>query len=458
MRIALGADHGGYALKEQLSLKLRAQSHQVIDVGTSSNEAVDYPIFARQVAEAVASGRCERGIMVDGAGIGSAMVANKVPGVRAALAYDLSSARNSREHNDANVLTLGAGLIGPDLAWQIVSLWLSTDCSEERHRRRVSMIEDSTSSGGRAALPAGSAGGATTPAEPAPTSPGAPTLLSERDLERLLAELAPLLAPGGGSARGGAGAGRAAGAGAGAAHAPGGGSQAEQPAPDLARYFDHTLLRPDATAAQIRQLCAEARQHGFAAACVNSVWVPLVAEALRGSGVATCAVVGFPLGASHPEVKAFEARRAIREGASEIDMVIAIGALKAGEDETVLADIRAVVEACRERGALCKVIIETCLLTDGEKRRACRLARRARAHFVKTSTGFAGGGATEADVALMAAEVSAAGMAVKASGGIRDLSTARRLLAAGASRLGASASVAILAEAQREARGLGAPA
>src|SRR3990170_2117468 len=120
MRIALGADHGGYALKEQLSLKLRAASHQVIDFGTSSNEAVDYPVFARQVAEAVAAGRCERGIMLDGAGIGSAMVANKVPGVRAALAYDLSSARNSREHNDANVLTLGAGLIGPDLAWQIV--------------------------------------------------------------------------------------------------------------------------------------------------------------------------------------------------------------------------------------------------------------------------------------------------------------------------------------------------
>ena len=140
MRIALGADHGGYALKEQLSLKLRAASHQVFDMGTSSNEAVDYPVFARKVAEAVASGRCERGIMVDGAGIGSAMVANKVPGVRAALAYDLSSARNSREHNDANVLTLGAGLIGPDLAWQIVELWLGAECSAERHRRRVALV------------------------------------------------------------------------------------------------------------------------------------------------------------------------------------------------------------------------------------------------------------------------------------------------------------------------------
>ena len=450
MRIALGADHGGYALKEQLSLKLRAQSHQVVDFGTSSNEAVDYPVFARQVAEAVASGRCERGIMIDGAGIGSAMVANKVPGVRAALAYDLSSARNSREHNDANVLTLGAGLIGPDLAWQIVSLWLSTDCSEERHRRRVSMIEGETIAGGRAALPAGSAGGATTPAEPAPSRAALP--LDAADLERLLAELAPLLAPGTGLAGGKLGA-----AGAAAPLAPGGGFAAVPLPAELARCIDHTLLRPDATPAQIRQLCAEAREHGFAAACVNPVWVPLVAEALRGSGVATCAVVGFPLGASHPEVKAFEARRAIREGAREIDMVIAIGALKAGEDETVLADIRAVVEACRERGALCKVIIETCLLTDDEKRRACRLARRARAHFVKTSTGFAAGGATVADVALMAAEVGAACMAVKASGGIRDFAAAQRLLAAGASRLGASASVAILAEAKQAVRVAGVP-
>ena len=142
MKIALGADHAGYALKEQLALKLRAQSHQVVDVGTSSNEAVDYPVFAKAVAEKVASGECERGIVVDGAGIGSAMAANKVPGVRAALAYDLSSARNSREHNDANVLTLGAGLIGPVLAWQIVQLWLETDCTEERHQKRVAKIMD----------------------------------------------------------------------------------------------------------------------------------------------------------------------------------------------------------------------------------------------------------------------------------------------------------------------------
>ena len=182
--------------------------------------------------------------------------------------------------------------------------------------------------------------------------------------------------------------------------------------------------------------------------------MPLAHAELAGSGVLTCAVVGFPLGATHPETKALEARRAIREGAREIDMVINVGALKAGDDDTVLRDIRAVVEACRDGGARCKVIIETCLLTDDEKRRACRLARRARADFVKTSTGFAGGGATEADVALMAAEVADAGLEVKASGGIRDFDAARRMLAAGATRIGASASVAIV----REARGQAAPA
>ena len=438
MRIALGSDHGGHVLKEQLSLKLRAQSHQVVDVGTSSNEAVDYPVFARKVAEAVATGGCERGIMVDAAGIGSAMAANKVPGIRAALAYDLSSARNSREHNNANVLTLGAGLIGPTLAWQIVELWLATDCCEERHLRRADMIEDSTESGRRAAVPAGSVGPATNPTEPVLS--GEPTLpLTEADLQRVLAELAPLM--GGAAVDAPVDPGRLLALGAdrvGAAGAP-------VPA-DLAASIDHTLLGPDATSAQVRELCAEAAEHRFAAVCVNPVWVPLVADELAGSGVTTCAVVGFPLGASHPEIKAMEARRAIREGAREIDMVINVGALKEGDHDTVLRDIRAVVEACRDGSARCKVIIETCLLTDEEKRIACRLSRRARAHFVKTSTGFAGGGATEADVALMASEVRDAGMEVKASGGIRDRDAALNMIAAGATRIGASASVAIVQE------------
>ncbi len=441
MRIALGSDHGGYALKEQLSLKLRASSHQLIDVGTSSDEAVDYPVYARKVAEAVAAGDCERGIMVDAAGIGSAMAANKVPGVRAALAYDLSTARNSREHNDANLLTLGAGLIGPSLAWQIVELWLATDCLEERHLRRVAMIEDDSNLGRRAAVPAGSVGPATIPTEPAHPSRSALEAMTETDIQRILAELAPLLSDEAQAPPVDAGRLLSLGAERLGARGPG----IELPA-DLAACIDHTLLKPDAHSEQIRELCAEAREHHFAAVCVNPVWVPLVSAQLKGSGVTTCAVVGFPLGASHPEIKAMEARRAIREGAREIDMVLNIGALKEGDQEAVLRDIRAVVDACRDGSARLKVIIETCLLNDEEKRIACRLARRARAHFVKTSTGFAGGGATEADVALMAAEVREAGMEVKASGGIRDRSAAINMIAAGATRVGASASVAIVQE------------
>ena len=181
---------------------------------------------------------------------------------------------------------------------------------------------------------------------------------------------------------------------------------------------------------------------------MNPVWIKLVADELRGSSVLTCSVVGFPLGASQPETKAFEARRAIREGAKEIDTVINIGALKSGDEDLVLKDIRAVTEACRDGGAICKVIIETALLTDEEKRIACRLARKARAHFVKTSTGFASGGATSEDVDLMKSEVREAGMEVKASGGVRSFTDAKRMIEAGATRIGASAGVAIVQEAQ----------
>jgi deoxyribose-phosphate aldolase len=227
------------------------------------------------------------------------------------------------------------------------------------------------------------------------------------------------------------------------------------PVPDLARlpetiadYIDHTLLKPDATAEQIVQLCVEARENRFTAVCVNPSWVALASKQLRGTPVKVCAVVGFPLGAAHPETKALEARRAIREGAREIDMVVNVGALKAGSDDLVLRDIRAVVEACRDGSALCKVILETGLLSDEEKRRACRLARRARAHYVKTSTGFGSGGATVEDITLMADEVRDAGMGVKASGGIRSYADAERMIAAGATRIGASAGVKIVAEAR----------
>jgi deoxyribose-phosphate aldolase len=212
---------------------------------------------------------------------------------------------------------------------------------------------------------------------------------------------------------------------------------------DLARYIDHTLLRPDATAAEIDRLCEEARTFGFAAVCVNPTWVRRCAQNLRGSSVRVASVVGFPFGAGTTEVKAMEARRAIRDGAREIDMVINVGALKSGDHDLVRRDIEKVSDACREAGALCKVIIETALLTDEEKVVASHLAKQAKADFVKTSTGFGPGGATVHDVLLMRETVGPR-LGVKASGGIRSAEDVREMIAAGASRIGASASVQIV--------------
>ena len=212
---------------------------------------------------------------------------------------------------------------------------------------------------------------------------------------------------------------------------------------DLARTIDHTLLRPDATAAEIDKLCDEARRFRFASVCVNGTWVRRCAEILSGSGVTVCAVIGFPLGAMAPEVKVYEARRAVEDGACEIDMVMNIGALKSGDHEFVRRDIAGVAETCHKLGAKLKVILETALLADPEKSRACELAKQAGADFVKTSTGFAKGGATVADVALMRRIVGPT-MGVKAAGGVRDQKGARELIQAGATRIGASASVAIV--------------
>ncbi len=426
-RIALGADHGGFDLKTELVAHLREAGHQVEDVGTSSNEAVDYPVFARAVADAVSRGSADVGIMIDGAGIGSCMVANKVPDVRAALAYDLSSARNSREHNNANVLTLGAALIGVGLAKQIVDVWLATDCTESRHLNRVAMFAEEA----------------------------ADLQLSDQDIDKVVDRLHQILGPMTNSEPTGACVGddpEAArefvrlGATGLTSVAP-----AERPGSipgDLARYIDHTLLKPGSTEEQVRKLCAEALEYNFRSVCINPTWVPLAAGLLRGSEVLTCTVVGFPLGANEPAIKAMEARRAIRNGAREIDMVINIGALKSGNDDLVFRDIQAVVEDCVDGNAVCKVILETALLSDDEKRRASELARRAGAHFVKTSTGFSTGGATVSDVALMAEVVRGAGMEVKASGGISSYSDAKAMIEAGATRLGASASIGIVREAK----------
>ena len=430
-RIAIGADHGGFELKTVIAAHLRKVGHQVEDFGTSSREAVDYPVFARAVAEAVAQGSADVGIVIDGAGIGSCMVANKVPGVRAAVANNLLTACHSREHNNANVLALGAGQIGTGLAEQLVDAWLATECTESRHLNRVAMFgEAATESAGD--LP-----------------------LSERDIERVVTRLQEVIGPM-------------------TAVEPTGESVGDNPeaarefvrlgatgltsvAPaerpgdipgDLARYIDHTILKPNAIEEQIRKLCAEALEFNFRSVCINPTWVSLAASLLRGSDVLTCTVVGFPLGANESAIKAMEARRAIRNGAREIDMVINIGALKSGDDALVLRDIRAVVEECVDGNAVCKVILETALLSDEEKRRASELARTARAHFVKTSTGFSTGGATVSDVALMSEVVRGAGMEVKASGGISSYSDARAMIEAGATRLGASASIGIVQEAK----------
>lgn len=215
---------------------------------------------------------------------------------------------------------------------------------------------------------------------------------------------------------------------------------------DWASLIDHTLLKPEATESDIRKLCDEAAQFGFASVCVNPGWVKKAAEFLRGTSVPVCTVIGFPLGATLPDVKAYEVRRSIFNGAREVDMVINIGALKSGDDCAVEDDIRAVAEAAHENGVLCKVIIETALLTDDEKVRACLASKNAGADFVKTSTGFAKGGATAHDVSLMRRTVGSA-LGVKASGGVKGIDDARAMFEAGATRIGASVGVKIAQEA-----------
>ena len=216
---------------------------------------------------------------------------------------------------------------------------------------------------------------------------------------------------------------------------------------EINRLIDHTLLKPEATTQQIKQLCAEAIQYNFASVCLNPTHVKLAAQLLKNSEVDVCTVVGFPLGATLSQVKVFETEQVLNDGATEIDMVINIGALKQGNNDLVEQDIAGVVKAAHSRKAICKVIIETALLTDEEKVRACQLAKKAGADFVKTSTGFSSGGATVEDVALMRQTVGP-GIGVKAAGGIKTLTDARNMIAAGATRLGASAGVKIVREAK----------
>jgi deoxyribose-phosphate aldolase len=211
----------------------------------------------------------------------------------------------------------------------------------------------------------------------------------------------------------------------------------------IAALIDHTILRADATEQDVRRICAEARQYRFAAVCANGYWVPVVASELAGSTVKVCTVAGFPLGAMSTEAKLAETEIAIRAGAHEVDMVINVGALKSGERASVQREIASLAAACHEGGAILKVILETALLTDELKRIACELSKEADADFVKTSTGFSTAGAKESDVTLMRDAVGTV-MGVKASGGIRTLQDLEKMVAAGASRIGASASVSII--------------
>jgi deoxyribose-phosphate aldolase len=411
-QIALGSDHGGFELKEQLKTYLRDNGHAVRDVGTLSKDPpVDYPKIAREVAELVASGAVRFGIMVDGAGIGSAMTANKVPGVLAAAAYNEALARNSREHNDANVLTLGAGQVDVETAKRIVEVFLGTECTVDRHRARVKMIRELDKKGDRGVSPTDKD-------------------LSADDIARITEKVKQFLAQG-------------------ATAVPP--AQSVLPPDKLVKLIDHTLLKPEATAEEIEKLCREAAQHGFYSVCVNPTWVAKAKSLLRGTSVKVCAVVGFPLGAQSPEIKTLEARRALREGAQEIDMVINIGALKGKDDRLVARDIRGVVEVCDEARAVSKVILETALLTDEEKVRGCQLSMKAGADFVKTSTGFSKGGATVEDVALMARTVAPRKLGVKASGGVRTYADVLKMVEAGATRVGSSNSVKILEEATQMA-------
>jgi deoxyribose-phosphate aldolase len=369
--VAVGADHGGFRLKEALKPLLA-------DIGVFDEKPADYPDIAQKVAELVARGEARRGVIIDGAGIGSSIAANKVNGIRAALCYDRASARNSREHNDSNVLTLGARLLTAGQAEEVLRTWLDTPFAGGRHAARVQKISQ-----------------------------------IERQYSRVPEP--PVAGP--------------------RASATGSGP--------IASLIDHTLLRPEATRADIVKLCGEARQYGFATVCINPYWVPLAASELAGTAVKVCTVAGFPLGATSTEAKVAEAAAALRAGAREIDMVINVGALRGGDFDTVKLDIQAVTRVCHDAGAIVKVILETALLDDAQKTTACGLAQAAGADFVKTSTGFGPAGATVQDIVLMRHAVGPR-MGVKAAGGIRTLDDFRAMVAAGASRVGASASVKIV--------------
>jgi deoxyribose-phosphate aldolase len=460
VKIAIGADHSGFELKENLRRHLQSKGFQVVDCGTDSPDPVDYPLIAYKVASLISQSACDKGILVDGAGIGSAMAANKLKNIRAAACYDLSTAKNSREHNDANVLTLGAGLIGTALARQIVDVWLTTHCTVERYLKRVQQIKDIED--GMISVDHSSS------ELKQENSIVEEYHLHPNDLQKIVEIIGNMVKEEFGFSLNdlshfkqqvlmdGRGVGVEQNSSAMRdfinlgvqrfTSSLGNGHHIPQ---DIAQFIDHTLLKPDATKDDIHKLCEEALQYKFASVCVNPTYVSLASSILKSSPVKVCSVVGFPFGTHAPEIKALETRQAIRQGAKEIDMVINIGALKSEDDDLLFRDIRAVVEACEDGGALLKVIIEAALLTDEEKVKACQIARKARADYVKTSTGFGPGGATAQDVELMSHVVQDTKMGVKAAGGIRSYADVEKMIRAGATRVGASAGIQIVKEAKQ---------
>jgi len=402
--MAIGSDHGAFAAKEVLKTFLTAAGYKVVDVGTeSATTAVDYPDYAYAVARKVVSGECDRGIMLDGAGIGSSMVCNKVHGIRAALCWNPKTIVNSRQHNNANVLTMGSGMHSTDEICTMAELWLKTPFEGGRHWPRINKMM-AIEKNRRRKMDQNE--------------------MVDKITRQVMDQLKELMKD---------------------KNTAQAGSDAAAPTmspAQLAGYIDHTLLKPGASDTQFDQLVSEALTYKFYSVCVNSSWVPYVAKKLRGSEVKICSVVGFPLGEMDSRSKAFETRNAIANGAHEIDMVMNIGAMKSRNLKLVEEDIRSVKRACRSNTIL-KVIIETALLTEEEKVLACEISKKAGASFVKTSTGFSGGGATVADIALMR-RVVGPDMGVKASGGIKDFQSAIALIHAGATRIGAGASIAII--------------
>lgn len=459
-KVAIGSDHGGFHLKYILKKHIEQLGYNIEDCGTYTTDPVDYPKFASIVAGKVSLGEADIGILVDGAGIGSAMTANKIKGIRAAQCYDISMARNAREHNNANVLTLGAGLTGTELAKEIVEAFLSGECTVERHLKRVAMIDELDNTGNLVYDPVNK------PEDPDKEEKVAD--INEKDIDEIANRVKEMISdnnkPDISDKRENDNCDMVCSCGVHVERKPetlrkfiefgverlgyNDGTGCECVPQDIAACIDHTLLKPDATADDVKKLCSEAREFKFATVCISPSYVALAAKELEGSDVKVCTVVGFPSGAHVPEIKGLETRRAIRDGAKEIDMVINIGALKSFDDDLVYRDIRTVCEACEDGSAVSKVIIEAALLNDDEKTRACQLSKKARADFVKTSTGFGPHGATAADVELMSRVVRESGIGVKAAGGIRSYEDARAMISAGATRIGASAGIKILQAAK----------